>query len=74
MLSNADREWVREHVANHADQIAEAVVTKALSVHVELCPHGKVLGRYTVALTGVAALVGAILPATLQWAFKHFGG
>ena len=74
MLSNADREWVREHVANHADQIAEAVVSKALATHVEICPHGRIIGRFTVALTGISALVGALLPATLQWLVKHFGG
>jgi hypothetical protein len=74
MLSQTDRDWIRDHVALTAQETAKAIITEVMAQHIAACPHGQKLGKYIFVLTGLAACVGTIVPSTLNLAILWLRG
>jgi hypothetical protein len=74
MLSQSDRDWIKEFVAHTAHETAEKIIRDVLTGHVDSCPHGKRLGNFVFVLAGLSALAGMAMPSVVSAAFKLFTG
>ena len=74
MLSQTDRDWIRDHVSLTADETAERIITKVMVQHIAACPHGQKLGKYIFVLAGLAAGAGTVVPSALNLAFLWIRG
>jgi hypothetical protein len=78
MLTEIEREWIKELVANVSDATAERIVERVMErvivSHVASCPYGKKLLKYTFIGIGLAIGAGAAGSSLLTVLLKIVGG
>jgi len=74
MLTDIEREWIKELVANVSDATAERIVERVIVAHVATCPYGKKLLKYTFIGIGLAIGAGAAGSSLLTVLLKIVGG
>jgi len=74
MLTDIEREWIKELVANVSDATAERIVERVIVAHVAACPYGKKLLKYTFIGIGLAIGAGAAGSSLLTVLLKIVGG